>query len=296
MAIDIVIENKSKFLRNKKKITHSILKDLLGEENTIGYFKSPISRWENLDDRFEHIENSALSIVGEHVYGRGINININNDSSIISCSLLVPTVSVEIALFEWIVNQISNYVNAKTVLVEGEKIKIGSKLLSSELEDFALYGSMQETKENLILRCSLNPIYIESNMYDKLIRLEKTDFITQFENYLIEKLTCDLYYAEARGYNMRDETGHAEEVKIFTITDDVDSIFPNFEKYPNFKTFITGYIASTNTYDEETLGPIDYNIFLKHIENYKIKDYDAKHIIIKMNREQMKDLWNLASS
>ncbi len=292
MGLEVIIKNKKSILGNTKQLTKDNIMANFPDNVQLGYTQSTFSRWNPLKSVDQDIAGTYLTMIDMKSYGRGIEIYVAEDMSCIKCTLVVPTVSVEVKLFEDVVKTLAKYMNCKEVEVEGDLVSVKKSILSEDYVDFAISRSLKgsiEKGESMMLPCSFYPLYFDEHIFGKLKTMLNDDqeVEREFDNYLKKMLSEDVFYADATFFR-NDENGKNEFVAIYPIIDGYEIVIPTYNRYPNADSLVSGKLYSS---EEEGLGLIGYDEFLKEAVKYKVADFDAKHIVINLNEQVMRQIW-----
>lgn len=292
MGIEVIIQNKKSVFGKPKQLTKDNIMANFPDNVQLGYTQSTFSRWNPLKSEEQDITGTYLSMIDMESYGRGIDVYVAEDMSYIKCTLLVPTVSIEVKLFEEVVKTLAKYMNCKEVEVEGDLVSVKKSILSEENVDFAISRSLKgsiEKETSMMLPCSFYPLFFDECFFDKLKALvkEEKEVEREFDNYLKMMLSENVFYADATFFK-NDADAEKELVAIYPIMDGYEIVIPTYDRYPNADSLVSGKLYSS---EEEGLGLISYDDFLKEAIKYKVADFDLKHIVINLNEQVMRQIW-----
>ena len=148
--------------------------------------------------------------------------------------------------------------------------------------------------EGLIVFGAKYPIALEQPVIDKLSNMAAPEAAEMFAAYLHEKQKDDYYYAKARIY----KNGEGETQGVYTLTQDTLSIFP-LQPYIPFNSGIAfdfrvdSWNVSLVKYDDSgytVAGRLDFQDFASKSRLSERRRFDASHVIIELNGQEMAEL------
>lgn len=272
MSIDITIHQKGLF---KRKLT---LQDILMGKFAYGRYDQNYVLIPN-----EKNENELTIYHPDHI-ARGISVIWNeNETSQIGLHMLLPTTFEEIDDFYQLVEHLCHLWKTKTFIQDGEE-KIVNEMndLKSEIKDFS-YHTLEQfltEHENGNFFCAMWPYYFLSQDVQHWL---SDSSLTAFSKDLHENQQKDLYYANARMYQMKD----GGILGVYTVTATVDTIFPLKPMIPmsciNFQTgeSITAdqyVVALVSIEKDKMLGDIPFDDFVNELSHRELHEFDSEHI------------------
>lgn len=272
MSVDITIVQKGLF---KKKMA---LQDILMNEFAYGRY----------DDNYvlipdERNETEMILYHPDHI-ARGISVIWNeNETSQIGLHMLLPTTNEEIDDLYRLIEHLCRLWKCKTFMQDGEEKQLSEiDELKSKIKDFN-YATLQRfltDHENGNFFCAMWPYFFHSQ--DVRHWLDEKS-LAAFAKDLHENQRKDLYYANARMYQMKDES----ILGVYTVTATVDTVLPLKPMTPfSCINFQTGESITANQYvvalvsieKDEMLGDIPFDAFMTELSHHELYEFDGEHI------------------
>lgn len=272
MSVDVTIRQKGLF---KRKLT---IQDILMEKFAYGRYDQ---NYVLIPD--ERIENEFTIYHPDHI-ARGISVIWNEDETLeIGLHMLLPTTHEEIDDFYQLVQHLCHLWKTQTFIQDGEEINVSTIYeLKSEIKDFS-YHTLEQflTKhKNGHFFCAMWPYYFH---YQDVQHWLDDKSLTAFSKDLHENQLKDLYYANARMYQVKDKG----ILGVYTVTATVDTVFPLKPMIPmSCVDFQTGESIEADQYvvvfvsieKNQMLGDIPFDCFMKELSHRELHEFDSEHI------------------
>lgn len=272
MSVDITIHQKGIL---KKKL---ILQDILMGEFAYGRYDA---NYVLIPD--ERNETEMTIYHPDHI-ARGISVIWNEkETSQISLHMLLPTTNEEIDDLYRLIEHLCHLWKCKTFMQDGEEKPLSEiDELKSKIKDFN-YATLQRfltDHENGNFFCAMWPYFFHSQ--DVQYWLDEKS-LAAFARDLHENQRKDLYYANARMYQMNDES----ILGVYTVTATVDTVFPLKPMTPfSCIDFQTGesleadhyVVALVSIEKDEMLGDIPFEAFINELSHHELHEFDSEHI------------------
>lgn len=211
---------------------------------------------------------------------RGIDISMDNTDIVLLLSL--PTTPYEIKTFYEIIEKICGKLKTKNYIREEEKVNIKDNYKFIELDKEGSAAGLEKISESIgkdeYKRFEIFGIYNPISIGVK--EAEQIDNnLDNFEKYLHDIQSLDIYYAAPRVYKVNDKL-----VGVYAIGADISSVVPT-----------APYIVLN-----QIQGIEEWYVMLKHGETVKYEDfinntdskgyYDSNHIIVSLSEKDIDDL------
>ncbi len=235
------------------------------------------------DENYRLINNEVgnhILLYDEKHLARGIDLSQEGDDFIFLLSL--PTTSSEIKTFYEIIEKVCNELKTKNYIREEEKVNLkeNAKFIKDD-EEGSVYGL--KTIEEKINQDKYNRFEIFGVYNPISIGLKEISQIANnldnFEKYLHEIQSIDVYYAAPRIYKIKEKL-----VGIYAIGPNISSVVPT-----------SPYIILNQIQGIEEwyvmLGEgktIKYDDFINNIKHKKY--YDSNHVIVTLNDNDIAEL------
>lgn len=276
MSIDVVVKQKGLF---KSRIPLSVI---LGDSLAFGSFDGV-----QLDTGKVHGD-TVICYDPAHI-ARGFSVQYpEEDRGQVVLRALTPTGPHELRAFYDCVRRIAKFCRC-SIEVDGEKTKLGDflstydKMLEFNLTVLRHFSdNANETSGNgFTLLCAMFPLSLGREEMEKFSRAESLD---EFERYLHEKQSLDIYYANPRMFRIDGDV-----VGRYVLTEDVRSVFPLAPRVPFGMTDpdsgealkADGWkIAFYSITEDRAVGELDYDRFIELLPRDKYTRFDAENILI----------------
>ncbi|MGN0542368.1 MAG: DUF4299 family protein [Acutalibacteraceae bacterium] len=221
-------------------------------------------------------------IYDEKRLARGIDVSFDGSDIVLFLSL--PTSSFEIKSFYEIIEKICAELKTTSYYREGVKVNLNDndRFISADEEGSicglkSIQENIEENKYKLFdIFCVYNPISIG---YKELKQINNS--LENFENYLHDIQSLDVYYAAPRIFKVEDKL-----IGIYAISPNIPSVVPT-EPYIVLNQ-IQGIEDWYVIFDKGKT--IKYDDFINNINSKEY--YDARHIIALLNDNDINDLVN----
>ena len=235
------------------------------------------------DENYILIPNEAANhtlIYDEKRLARGIDVSFDGSDIVLFLSL--PTSSFEIKSFYEIIEKICAELKTTTYYREGVKVNLNDndRFIKADEEGSicglkSIQENIEENKYKLFdIFCVYNPISIG---YKELKQINNS--LENFENYLHNIQSLDVYYAAPRVFKVEDKL-----IGIYAISPNIPSVVPT-EPYIVLNQ-IQGIEEWYVIFDKGKT--IKYDDFINNINSKEY--YDARHIIALLNDNDINDL------
>ncbi len=291
-----VVVNINQDLNKKKKITLKELEEMVNSEQL--YYGVPNQAYclENYTGGKE-IRNQLFVLFSRKTYGRGISFFVDDDYNI-ELVLNYPATNTDIEVFYHFIKSCCENLELETFLQEGEEYSLRQiEDLKQEVKTFNQKYIRQELKEGLTIFGCIYPITIEKN-FIKSVHIVLPERVTDlFELYLDKKQKQDCYFAKPIIYTNNQEDSYYAR---YALTEDVPSIFPLEPYLPfgykqdYFKKIKSWNVAIIEPKNQEfkMIAEIPFADFKKMIDKKKCPAFDAKHIIVTVDKNILKKVEN----
>ena len=287
MGVDISIRQG---IFKKKKIDFAVFEELLNENNFYCGISNSVYVTEEYsgDDKI----NDLYFVVFSNNYGRGFTFYLDKNDNI-EVRLNIPSTKSDIKEFYCFVKTLCNYLNLDSFIQDGEKQSLADiEMLNERIEKVCqenLVDFIQEM-DDLVIFGSMFPVVLEDYIIKEI--LASDDSLEVFERYLKEKNELDCYFAKPIIY--QDDDGNV--FGVYVVPEDCQTIFPLEAGIPFGYTLPDDLEISEWCVDVggivdneyETLAKLKFDEFQDMIDFTKLEAFDKKHIILNINREQLK--------
>lgn len=291
-----VVVNIHQVSDKKKKITLKELEEIVISEQL--YYGVPNQAYclESYTGK-KDIQNQLFVLFSRKTYGRGMSFLVDDDYNI-ELVLNYPATNTDIEVFYHFIKSCCEKLELETFLEEGEEYSLFQiEGLKQEVKTFNQKYIRQELKEGLTIFGCIYPITIEKS-FIKSVQIVLPERVTDlFELYLDKKQKQDCYFAKPIIYtNNQDDSYYAR----YALTEDVPSIFPlepylpfgyDQDYFKKIKSWNVAIIEHKNQEFKMT-AEIPYTDFKKMIDKKKYPIFDAKHIIVTVDKNMFKKIEN----
>lgn len=270
MVVEVIIQKRA--AKNKFNLL-----DLIQDDMRYGTF----------DDSFllkENDINGPIVVFDSHNICRGHEISITDDSIVLSLTL--PTNENDIHFFYRHIESICKMMETNEFIRDNEKVIIDSINNFIEYDKAASINALKDMKTK-IFNHTYDDMYIFGAVNPVVFGEKQIDFVDsdlqKFGNFMNQLQSIDAYYAKPSFYRRSDSSLFG----IYTISNDVTSIFPKTPKPIFVKQCISNFFVSF-VVDHQIKGMISFDDFLQNVD--QSNEYDAEHFIITLNENYINSL------
>lgn len=287
MAIEIAIKQKGFF---KKKITLSMIKDLLDSHTILGERDSNSAYvFYELDS--DNIDDINIVVQNPNHLGRGFMVR--KKSKDIEVILNVPCTDQDVEdFFDFVSKTCTFFKTDYCTMDEMKEVKLAEfsiarqhisewnkEQLNHYIHDF------HKNKNTFIILGVKNPIYVPEPLLTEWCNLNTDNLERTFSTYIHNKQREDLYYMKPFFAQKDDEI-----VGVYCLTETTDCIVPKKAFIPHITSVLPEGIVPTawnvsilyiNDNNLEDIHQLPYQVFIDKISHLKLEEYDDLHWILR---------------
>ncbi|UVD79085.1 MULTISPECIES: DUF4299 family protein [Myroides] len=288
MAIEIRIKQKGLF---KKAINLAVIESLFDNPVLLGC-RDLNSAYVLEELRDSQIEEINIVAVNPKQIGRGFILS--KDAKDLKVSLNVPATEQDITDFFHCIESACKLFKVHTFILDDEK-EIELAGLNELKQDIQAWNNnylleqvaqLQQKQMTFVVFGGYNPIYISSATLDHWVKLPVEELTDTFKQFLHQKQSEDLYYMKPMFY----QNQQGEILGAYSLTLGVSSIVPKQAFVPVITSGLPDGIKPTHWQlalvmlsekQEPTIKYIDYDSFVKVINQMNLEHYDENHYILR---------------